>query len=134
LAIDNTGTILVSGSYDTSCIIWQVIKIDGTSVNLDPTPINILYGHSKAVTSVDISLELDMVISGSEDGTINIHTIYKGNFVRTLFLEKESLLKNTYINLKLSNERYILVYMKTILLDFSNKEQRTANQVINFFF
>ncbi len=65
LALDYTGTLLVSGSMDTTCMIWQIIQEYETSVNLDPKPMHILYGHTDCVTSVDISIELDMIVSAS---------------------------------------------------------------------
>jgi len=130
LAIDYTGSFLVSGSYDNTCIIWQVIQDFGISVNLDPTPWHILYGHTSAVTSVDISLEFDMVISGSTDGTVNIHTIYKGYYVRTLVLHNNNILRYAHLNVKFSNERYILIYSKGILVDIDKMELNKSNQVL----
>lgn len=133
MAIDYTGTFLVSGSYDTTCIIWQVIQENGTSVNLDPTPMNILYGHTAPVTSVDISIELDMVISGSIDGSVNIHTIYKGYYVRTLAIQNDSILRYTHLKIKISNERYILIYSRGISYDENRKELNQSNQVFCVF-
>ena len=65
LALDYTGTLLVSGSMDTTCMVWQIVQEYETSVNLDPKPLHILYGHTDCVTSVDISIELDMIVSAS---------------------------------------------------------------------
>jgi hypothetical protein len=38
----------------------------------------------QVVTCVGIITELDMAVSGSQDGTVNVHTIHEGQFVRTL--------------------------------------------------
>uniref|UniRef100_A0A8B9SQH5 Neurobeachin like 1 n=1 Tax=Anas platyrhynchos TaxID=8839 RepID=A0A8B9SQH5_ANAPL len=67
LAIDYCGIHLISGSRDTTCIIWQIVQQGGVPVGLAPKPLQILYGHTDEVTSVGISTELDMAVSGSKD-------------------------------------------------------------------
>lgn len=114
LAIDYTGTLLVSGSMDTTCMIWQIYQEYGSSVNLDPTPMHILYGHDDCVTSVDISIEQDMVVSASIDGTVNIHTIRKGDFVKSISFWNDRIFSFNNLNVKISNERHILVYTSGI--------------------
>ncbi|XP_049530577.1 neurobeachin-like protein 1 isoform X2 [Anopheles darlingi] len=52
--------------------------------NLTPKPVHTLYGHEDAVSCVAIMTELDMVVSGSLDGTVNVHTIKNGQYVRTI--------------------------------------------------
>ncbi|KAL9909105.1 neurobeachin-like protein 1 isoform 2-T2 [Glossina fuscipes fuscipes] len=52
--------------------------------SFSPKPLTTLYGHDGAISSVAIYTELDMVVSGSLDGTVNIYTIQDGQFVRTL--------------------------------------------------
>ncbi|XP_040150983.1 neurobeachin-like protein 1 isoform X2 [Anopheles arabiensis] len=52
--------------------------------NLTPKPVHTLYGHDDAVSCVAIMTELDMVVSGSLDGTVNVHTIKNGQFIRTI--------------------------------------------------
>lgn len=96
LALDLCGIYLISGSRDTSCIVWQVLqqvnlflfkrrgwsallKIDtfhmkicfivlqgGFSSGLSPRPVQVLSGHDQEVTCVAISTELDMAVSGSK--------------------------------------------------------------------
>uniref|UniRef100_A0A8C4UVC3 Neurobeachin like 1 n=1 Tax=Falco tinnunculus TaxID=100819 RepID=A0A8C4UVC3_FALTI len=65
LAIDYCGIHLISGSRDTTCMIWQVVQQGGVPVGLAPKPLQILYGHTDEVSSVGISTELDMAVSGS---------------------------------------------------------------------
>uniref|UniRef100_A0AAG5CUG9 DUF4704 domain-containing protein n=1 Tax=Anopheles atroparvus TaxID=41427 RepID=A0AAG5CUG9_ANOAO len=52
--------------------------------NLTPKPVHTLYGHDDAVSCVAIMTELDIVVSGSLDGTVNVHTIKDGHFLRTI--------------------------------------------------
>ncbi|XP_006065277.3 neurobeachin-like protein 2 isoform X3 [Bubalus bubalis] len=84
LALDTCGIYLISGSRDTTCMVWRLMQQNGLSVGLASKPVQILYGHEAAVSCVAISTELDMAVSGSEDGTVIIHTVRRGQFVATL--------------------------------------------------
>ncbi|XP_042677877.1 neurobeachin-like protein 1 isoform X1 [Centrocercus urophasianus] len=121
LAIDYCGIHLISGSRDTTCMIWQIVQQGGVPVGLTPKPLQILYGHTDEVTSVGISTELDMAVSGSRDGTVIICTIRKGQYMRTLRPPCESSLLLTVPNLAVSWEGHIVVHTsiegKTTLKD-----------------
>ncbi|KAJ7408040.1 neurobeachin like 1 [Willisornis vidua] len=121
LAIDYCGIHLISGSRDTTCMIWQVVQQGGVPVGLAPKPLQILYGHTDEVSSVGISTELDMAVSGSRDGTVIVRTIRKGQYVRTLRPPCESSLLLTVPNLAVSWEGHIVVHTsvegKTTLKD-----------------
>ncbi|NWY04565.1 NBEL2 protein, partial [Nothoprocta ornata] len=84
LALDLCGIYLISGSRDTTCMVWQVLQQGGFSSGLAPKPVQVLYGHDDEVTCVAISTELDMAVSGSKDGTIIIHTVRRGLFMKSL--------------------------------------------------
>lgn len=126
LVIDYTGSLIVTGSMDTTCIIWQVIQEYGVSVNVDPVPVHILYGHTNTVTSVDISNELDLVVSASLDGTVNLHTVRTGSYVKSLSFSNEKIAIFKNLMLKLSNERQLLVYVSGEL--FENNSQIANEQ------
>lgn len=53
---------------------------DGPLLN----PIRVLRGHDAPVTCVALHGELDVAISGSEDGTVNVYALRSGRYVRTL--------------------------------------------------
>ncbi|XP_012928023.1 neurobeachin-like protein 2 isoform X5 [Heterocephalus glaber] len=84
LALDTCGIYLISGSRDTTCMVWRLLQQGGLSAGLAPKPVQVLYGHEAAVSCVAISTELDMAVSGSEDGTVIIHTVRRGQFVAAL--------------------------------------------------
>ncbi|NWR38628.1 NBEL2 protein, partial [Tachuris rubrigastra] len=84
LALDLCGIYLISGSRDTTCMVWQVLQQGGFSSGLAPKPVQVLYGHDAEVTCVAISTELDMAVSGSKDGTIITHTVRRGLFIRSV--------------------------------------------------
>uniref|UniRef100_A0A452RXT2 Neurobeachin like 1 n=1 Tax=Ursus americanus TaxID=9643 RepID=A0A452RXT2_URSAM len=110
LATDYCGIYLISGSRDTTCMIWQITQQGGVPVGLASKPFQILYGHTDEVLSVGISTELDMAVSGSRDGTVIIHTIQKGQYMRTLRPPCESSLLLTVPNLAISWEGHIVIY------------------------
>ncbi|KAK7580758.1 hypothetical protein V9T40_001387 [Parthenolecanium corni] len=80
LAADSCGWFLISGSKDCTCIIWDINQLH---MQL-PKPYQILHGHDEAISCVSIATELDMAVSGSQDGTVNVFTIHEGHLVHTL--------------------------------------------------
>ena len=83
LSLDHGGNFLMSGSRDTTSIIWDVWSESGGGGNgtggnsggagsnsasgetPNPRPIQVLSGHDRAVSCVALSSELDMAVSGS---------------------------------------------------------------------
>ncbi|KAM8967194.1 neurobeachin-like protein 2 [Pelodytes ibericus] len=113
LALDLCGIYLISGSRDTTCMVWQVLQQGGLSWNLSQKPVQVLYGHDDEVTSVAISTELDMAVSGSRDGTIVVHTIRRGQFMRCIKPPSESSLPLTVSQLVVGWEGQI-IFQSTI--------------------
>ncbi|CAF3870604.1 unnamed protein product, partial [Rotaria magnacalcarata] len=66
-----------------------------------------LYGHTSAVTCICASTKPDLVVSGSLDGTCNIHAVEDGIYVRILCPAGDPI-----VNLQLSNERHILIQIE----------------------
>ncbi|CAM8878100.1 unnamed protein product [Rhodiola kirilowii] len=97
IAVTSDGSILASGSYDTTVMVWEVCKtrVDKKSrpaqtdshrkdyIIVD-SPFHILCGHDDVITCLYVSVELDIVISGSRDGTCIFHTLREGRYVRSL--------------------------------------------------
>nr|XP_048315334.1 neurobeachin-like protein 1 isoform X2 [Myodes glareolus] len=141
LATDYCGIHLISGSRDTTCMIWQIMQQGGTAVGLASKPFQILYGHTDEILSVGISTELDMAVSGSRDGTVIIHTIQKGQYMRTLRPPCESSLFLTIPSLAVSWEGHIVIYSsleekpalkdKNMLHVFSINGKYLGSQVLN---
>ena len=73
---------LVTGSRDCTLMIWDVTPERELPLNAQPQ--YILYGHDDAVTCVAINPELDVVVSGSDDGTVIIHNLRDGSYVRSI--------------------------------------------------
>ncbi|XP_040021146.2 neurobeachin-like protein 2 isoform X1 [Gasterosteus aculeatus] len=109
LALDLCGIYLISGSRDTSCMVWQVLQQGGFSSGLSPRPVQVLCGHDQEVTCVAISTELDMAVSGSKDGTVIVHTVRRGEFLRTLRPPGESCVPAKISQLQVGMEGHIVV-------------------------
>lgn len=97
-AVTADGSILATGSYDTTVMVWEVLRVralEKRSRNtrtenswkdniIADTPYHILCGHDDIITCLCASNELDLVISGSKDGTCVFHTLQEGRYVRSL--------------------------------------------------
>lgn len=96
VAVTADGTILATGSYDTTVMVWEVPRIREKRVRnsqtelprkeniVVETPFHILCGHDDIITCLYVSVELDIVISGSKDGTCTFHTLREGRYIRSL--------------------------------------------------
>lgn len=74
----------MTGSRDTTCVIWDILQQNNVSYGINGKPLQTLYGHDDEVTCVALSVELDIAVSGSKDATIIVHTVRNGLYVRTL--------------------------------------------------
>ncbi|MCJ8729842.1 hypothetical protein PDJAM_G00110980 [Pangasius djambal] len=110
LATDHCGLHLISGSRDTTCMVWQVLQQSGAPIGLSPKPVQVLYGHTDEVVSVCISSELDMAVSGARDGTVIIHTVRRGQFLHSLRPPCESSLPVCVSHLAMSWEGHVVVH------------------------
>ncbi|KAH6788519.1 binding protein [Perilla frutescens var. frutescens] len=98
VAVTDDGSILATGSYDTTVMVWEILRAksgEKRSRNarteysskdciIADTPFHILCGHDDIITCLCASNELDLVISGSKDGTCVFHTLQEGRYVRSI--------------------------------------------------
>jgi len=84
LALDRGGLCCITGSYDTTAIVWELSTGRAQEATLTPRATQVLHGHELHVTSVAVSVCLDVALSGSKDGTVNMHTVRDGQYLRTL--------------------------------------------------
>ncbi|KAL8030230.1 hypothetical protein ABFX02_14G273200 [Erythranthe guttata] len=98
IAVTTDGSILATGGYDTTVMVWEILRVrapEKRSRNnrteipwkdsvVAETPFHILCGHDDIITCLYASTELDIVISGSKDGTCIFHTLKEGRYVRSL--------------------------------------------------
>uniref|UniRef100_A0A8C9EZH6 Neurobeachin like 1 n=1 Tax=Pavo cristatus TaxID=9049 RepID=A0A8C9EZH6_PAVCR len=117
LAIDYCGIHLISGSRDTTCMIWQIVQ-QGRDSSCRALKINCSLG----LLSIKYFQNTSLLYKYSfYDGTVIIRTIRKGQYMRTLRPPCESSLLLTVPNLAVSWEGHIVVHTsiegKTTLKD-----------------
>jgi WD40 repeat protein len=97
-AVSSDGNVVATGSYDTTVMIWHAFrgrpsdkKMRSANFELSEKehviverPVHILCGHDDIITCLFVSTELDIVISGSKDGTCIFHTLREGRYVRSI--------------------------------------------------
>ena len=84
LALSNDGNTMISGSKDTTVMIWNVNTNKNTWLNNNAVPKHILYGHDDEINCIVYDCYLDIIISGANDGVVLVHTASNGQFLRTI--------------------------------------------------
>ncbi|KAJ5066342.1 beige/beach-related [Anaeramoeba ignava] len=110
LGFNSTDHILATGSKDTTVIIWS---FDMKSRSVSQTPKHVLYGHDDVVTCLAISLDLDLVISGSKDGSCIVHTVRRGRYVRSVYVSDSPV--EIYL-VKISPDGLFMIYSSDLLI------------------
>ncbi|KAJ3424493.1 beige/beach-related [Anaeramoeba flamelloides] len=94
--------ILLTASKDTTAIIWNCLqKNEGSIIKLEI--IHILNGHDDEITCCDFNIDLDLVVTGSKDGTLILHSLLTGQYIR-------SINSGVTLLLTLTNDGEILIY------------------------
>jgi WD40 repeat protein len=76
---------LVTGSRDCTVMVWDIFPDRVQPVSANPM---VLYGHDDTVTCIAVCAELDIVASGSDDGTITVYSLREGTYIRSIMLSK----------------------------------------------
>jgi WD40 repeat protein len=66
VSLDHVGRHLITGSRDTTCMVWEISQSSGFCQNIDTSTVITLYGHDQEVTDVHMSIELDLAVSASK--------------------------------------------------------------------
>jgi len=112
LALGVDGKTFVSGSKDTTVLVWDILHQKGVPVRVDENPVHTLYGHDDEVTCVAVDVGLDVVVSGSNDGSCIVHNLRQGTYLRTIFHPQ----KQPISIIAISSNGYIIFYSKEDLL------------------
>lgn len=84
LAIDYSSNVLLTGSRDRTCVLWDIV-FDNSGIAPQLIQRHVYFGHSQEVSSVSVSAEFDLIVSASLDGTMNLHTLHKAMYVDTIY-------------------------------------------------
>lgn len=98
------GTVVATGSEDGTVAVWVVDYEDFATSIADgvvyPGDVrsqeeflqccHVLLGHTTPITCVAVCTKLDVVVSGSRDGSICLHNIRSGRFVRSFHIDAVS--------------------------------------------
>eukprot|EP00817_Percolomonadidae_sp_ATCC50343_P006676 CAMPEP_0117419660 /NCGR_PEP_ID=MMETSP0758-20121206/1175_1 /TAXON_ID=63605 /ORGANISM="Percolomonas cosmopolitus, Strain AE-1 (ATCC 50343)" /LENGTH=1407 /DNA_ID=CAMNT_0005200853 /DNA_START=1377 /DNA_END=5600 /DNA_ORIENTATION=+ len=78
LAICSDGSYMVTCSQDTSLRVYMLNAKNQLELK------HVLTGHDSSVTNVGCSENMDMLVSGSSDGTLMIFQLYSGRYIRSI--------------------------------------------------
>nr|GLL18344.1 BEACH domain-containing protein B isoform X1 [Ipomoea trifida] len=91
ISVTSDRSIVATGSHDTTVMVWEIIRgkkrvkhAQQEAHVIAETPFRILCGHDDIITCLYASVELDVVISGSKDGTCVFHTLHDGRYIRSI--------------------------------------------------
>jgi WD40 repeat protein len=81
-ASDNGKNWVVVGSKDCTLTVWEIHERESDPVAA--TPIHTLYGHDDAINCLCVKANMDLIVSGSDDGTIIVHSLREGLYLRSI--------------------------------------------------
>eukprot|EP00002_Diphylleia_rotans_P030306 TRINITY_DN6216_c0_g1_i2.p1 TRINITY_DN6216_c0_g1~~TRINITY_DN6216_c0_g1_i2.p1 ORF type:complete len:2958 (-),score=456.23 TRINITY_DN6216_c0_g1_i2:383-9256(-) len=99
---------IATGSQDCTIHVWQMDLpvYDYSSLTIPERPTHILYGHDDEITGIAINTALDLIVSTSKDGSIIVHRLYHGDYIRSIFHPK----RQCFSSLLVTSEGYIVSF------------------------
>lgn len=132
---------IVAGSRDCTIVVFTNHFQNKNQPVLTKTPV-ILYGHDDMVTTVSVQPDLNVIVSGSADGSIIIHSLRDYSYLRTIVgvlprsivspSEEENHNKSSINWIGVSKERYIVVYSAEdrLLRTYSINGELLASKIV----
>ncbi|KAJ5075961.1 beige/beach-related [Anaeramoeba ignava] len=107
-----TDTIFVTGSRDTTVVVWDILS--------SKKPIQIqqryqLTDHKYEVNCVAINQEYDMLVTGSEGGSVLIYSLNSGRFFCSLDLKNLNEKTSKILQVRINNNGGIIVFSSNII-------------------
>jgi len=137
LALSADGRTLVTGSRDTTLMVWNV-WVKGNTCRIDETPLHILYGHDDEITCIAVNIELDLAVSGSRDGSCIVHSLRRGEYVRSIFIPKASPVSMIAVSsighIVLYSAEDLVIYLYSVngkLLKTIDEHERLTHMIIS---
>ncbi|KAL0241014.1 hypothetical protein GEMRC1_006250 [Eukaryota sp. GEM-RC1] len=82
IAESTTQSYLITASRDTTAIVWTFFP--SCSSPIESTPLHVLHGHDAEISAISSNVDSDVVLTGSLDGTIIIHSLSRGRYLRSI--------------------------------------------------
>jgi len=137
LDIGTNGKILVTGSKDTTVMVWEAVTKSNTFKVIDQ-PLHLLSGHNDEVTCVALNIDLDIVVSGSKDGSCIIHALRQGEYIRSLWHPNGAVITQLAISsmghIIFYSQEDLCLYMYSIngkLLKIEDTHERLNHMIIS---
>jgi WD40 repeat protein len=128
LAIGQDGGLLITGGQDGTCRLW-VIDHSDMAVALSDGYVQtalgstndgeqllsccrILWGHDSPISCLDLSSDLDVVVSGSLGGIVCVHTLRLGEYIRSFRPPPLSNKPSGVVKLSLHSHGRFVVHME----------------------
>lgn len=99
LALGQDGALMVTGGQDGTARVWVVDHPDMSAALSDAyvqtalgsakvgeqllSCCHVLWGHDSPICCVDLDSNIDAVVSGSKSGLVCVHTLRRGEFIRS---------------------------------------------------
>ena len=130
LQLDRGGQVMISGGTDGTCRVWVIERTSIVSsfheealtnrievsnpTDTNMTCVHVLHGHHSPVTAMCFSSELNLLISGAQKGSLCLHDVKKGEYIRSFIASGEPInavfitphgyvLSHSWSNLKLQS-------------------------------
>ena len=127
LAVGQDGGLLLTGGHDCTCRVWVVDHADMAIALSDGyvqtalgqsndgeqvlSCCHVLWGHETPIMCVDLSSDLDVAVSGSMGGKVCVHTLRRGDFVRSIYPPADSHTPTAVSKLALDSHGRMIVHM-----------------------
>lgn len=101
--VDGTVRVFVAGHDEVSQALADgYVKTSSSSASSSTATskivqlVHVCFGHQAPITCISVSSDLDVVVSGSQDGTICVHSLRRGRYLRKIHARHFYLQKKYY--------------------------------------
>ena len=88
---DEENNIIFTGDSSGIVKVWLYEEYSHNISSCRFEILHVLCGHVDPITSMSFAPELDLVVSGDENGNICIHTVTSGEYIRTIEATKDDI-------------------------------------------
>jgi WD40 repeat protein len=87
--VGSQGGVFVTGGDDCTCRVWAVDTAPHGNAHAagefeSLRCLHVLHGHRSPITALSYSPDIDLLLSGSADGLLCLHSVRKGAYIRSI--------------------------------------------------